>query len=269
MGSKIRIDQLMADRGLAVSRERAKTAVMAGLVYIGEIRIDKPGQTVDENAEITVRGDPVGFVSRGGLKLEKALADFNIDVAGANALDAGASTGGFTDCMLKRGAKHVWAVDVGYGQFAWTLRNDPRVTLMERANIRHMTPETIGQPLDFAAVDLSFISLKLVLPPIHALLTEDCRAVCLIKPQFEAGRELVGKKGVVRDPAVHIQVLRDFCANAEQAGFYVHALGFSPIRGPEGNIEYLSYMRKTQNVNDIIPPKTLVEQAHGSLGERT
>lgn len=264
---KVRIDQLLVDKGLAESRERAKTTVMSGLVYIGEERVDKPGQAVDENAEITVRGDPIGFVSRGGLKLEKALNTFDIRVDGLLALDVGASTGGFTDCLLKRGAAHVWAVDVGYGQFAWSLRQDSRVTLLERTNIRHVLPENIGQPLDFAAADVSFISLRLVLPAVHALLKENCAAVCLIKPQFEAGRGMVGKKGVVRDPAVHVQVLNDFRINAENAGFYIHGLDFSPIRGPEGNIEYLSYLRKSQCINSIESNEMLVERTHNTFSQ--
>lgn len=261
---KIRIDQLMVEKGLSESRERAKRTIMAGLVYIDEVRIDKPGQTVDENANVIVRGDPVGFVSRGGLKLEKALDEFEIDVTDLNIMDVGASTGGFTDCLLKRGAAHIWAVDVGYGQLAWSLRNDPRVTVFERTNIRHLSLDSIGQKLDMAVIDVSFISLKLVLPPVRQMLKDDCKVVCLIKPQFEAGRESVGKKGVVRSPEVHEQVLTDFTEYAKASGFGIRGMTFSPIRGPEGNIEYLAFLCPAE-VFDVPPINQIVGDAHKCL----
>ena len=261
---KIRADQLLADKGLVPSRERAKTTIMSGLVYIGEERVDKPGQLVNEDAEITVRGNQDGFVSRGGQKLEKALSVFEIDVAGLNIIDVGASTGGFTDCLLRRGAAHVWAVDVGYGQLAWSLRNDGRVTVLERTNIRYLTLDRIGQALDMAVIDVSFISLGLVLPPVRALLKTDCKAVCLVKPQFEAGREMVGKKGVVRSPSVHEQVLEKFTGYAKNAGFGVCGLTYSPVRGPEGNIEYLAFI-SAADVRGAPPIQQIVGDAHSCL----
>jgi len=258
---KIRADQLLVNKGLVSGRERAKTTIMSGLVYVGEIRVDKPGQLLSEDAEIIVRGEPNKFVSRGGLKLEKALDTFEIDVNGLSVIDVGASSGGFTDCLLKRGAAHSWAVDVGYGQLAWSLRNDERVTVLERTNIRYLTLDKIGQALDMAVIDVSFVSLKLVLPPVRLLLKDDCKVICLIKPQFEAGRELVGKKGVVRSPSVHEQVIRQFIEHANIAGFSVHGLTYSPVRGPEGNIEYLALLSPAEACNK--PPITqIVEEAH-------
>ncbi len=265
MSQKVRIDQLLFAKGLVESRERAKTTVMAGLVYQDEQRIDKPGQLVDENANIIVRGDPIGFVSRGGLKLAKALDEFAIDCNGLYAVDAGASTGGFTDCLLKRGAAHVWAIDVGYGQLAWKLREDSRVSLFERTNIRHFPAENIGRALDLAVADVSFISLKLVLPSLHSYLQNEGQAVCLVKPQFEAGREQVGKKGVVRDPAVHEMVLHSFCQDAKNSGFYVNNLSFSPIRGPEGNIEYLAHLLMNETNVGQYTISNIVEQAQLSV----
>ena len=260
---KIRADQLLVNKNLVPSRERAKTTIMAGLVYIGGERVDKPGQLLDENADITVRGEANKFVSRGGLKLEKALDTFDINVEGLEVLDAGASTGGFTDCLLKRGAARVVAVDVGYGQLAWTLRNDPRVTVFERTNIRYLTLDRVGQPLDMAVIDVSFISLGIVLPPIRALLKDDCKVVCLVKPQFEAGRGQVGKKGVVRSPEVHIQVLEKFKENAESAGLFINGMTFSPVKGPEGNIEYLACLSDLST--DIPRIAQVVEEAHSCL----
>ncbi|MDR3207774.1 MAG: TlyA family RNA methyltransferase [Oscillospiraceae bacterium] len=265
MAAKERLDVLLTARGLCPSRERAKTTVMSGLVYVDGRKEDKPGLPVLPDAVIEVRGDPVGFVSRGGLKLQKALDAFGIAVVGLSALDAGASTGGFTDCLLGRGARHVWAVDVGYGQLDWKLRQDPRVTVMERTNIRYVTPEKIGVPLDLAVMDLSFISLRLVLPAVAPLLTDSGLAVCLVKPQFEAGRGKVGKKGVVRDPAVHMEVLERFLGDARQAGYRPVGLTHSPIRGPEGNIEYLAHLTRTAGADAALDVRLAVEQAHGSF----
>jgi len=265
MTPKLRLDILLAQKGLCSSRQRAQTTIMSGLVYVGGQREDKPGLNVPADADIEVRGDPVGYVSRGGLKLEKALDVFNITVEGLLAVDAGASTGGFTDCLLRRAARRVWAVDVGYGQLDWRLRTDERVTVMERTNIRYVTPEQIGMPLDIAVMDLSFISLKLVLPPIAALLGEGGQAICLVKPQFEAGRGKVGKKGVVRDPAVHLEVLNGFAAYAAQSGYGVKDLTFSPIRGPEGNIEYLAHLVLGDLSLPALDIAGVVEEAHGVL----
>ncbi len=240
MTEKIRLDALLFERGLYESRERARAAVMMGHVFIGGARAGKPGQQVSRDADIEVRGGAPEFVSRGGQKLKKAIESFGISLDGAVAADIGASTGGFTDCMLQNGAVKVFAIDVGYGQLAWKLRQDGRVVCMERTNIRYVTPEKLGEPLDFCSVDVSFISLRLVLPVMRALLKEDGRAVCLVKPQFEAGRGKVGKKGVVSSKDTHIEVLRAFAENAETAGFTVKAFNFSPVRGPEGNIEFLA-----------------------------
>ena len=240
--SNIRLDSLLFQRGLTESRERAKAIIMSGSVFIGGIRADKPGMQVDSEASVEVRSAP-DFVSRGGHKLEKALKQFKISPADKACIDCGASTGGFTDCLLKYGAKLVYAVDVGYGQLAWSLRNDERVVLMERTNIRHVTADMFNTKPELAAVDVSFISLALVLPVVKSILTDDSEAICLIKPQFEAGREKVGKNGVVRDKATHVSVLRKSIQNAEESGFYVNGITFSPIRGPKGNIEYLSWLK--------------------------
>lgn len=240
---KVRLDVALVERGCFESRQKAQGAIMAGLVYVDGRKVDKAGTPVTAEAQLEVRGNAIPYVSRGGLKLEKALDTFPIDLAGVTAMDAGASTGGFTDCMLQRGAGKVYAVDVGYGQLAWSLRNDPRVVCMERTNVRYLTKEQIPDPLDFATVDVSFISLKLILPALRPLFKENGgQAVCLVKPQFEAGREKVGKKGVVRDPAVHLEVLEDFLGYASRNDYAVKGLTFSPIRGPEGNIEYLAHL---------------------------
>ena len=239
---KERLDVLLVKKGFFSSRERARSSIMAGIVLVDGNKEDKPGIKVSEDAEIVVKENINPYVSRGGLKLEKALKDFNIKLDGKTVIDVGASTGGFTDCMLQNGASKVYAIDVGYGQLAWKLRQDDRVVVMERTNIRHVTPETIGEPLDFASIDVSFISLKLVLPVVHKLLKPSGKVVALVKPQFEAGRDKVGKKGVIRDPKVHLEVLEDFVLNAERSGFSVLQLTYSPIRGPEGNIEYLAYL---------------------------
>lgn len=266
MSSKLRLDQLLFDRGLVPSRERAKTTIMSGMVLVDGQRVDKPGTAVPIGCRLEVKGDPIGFVSRGGLKLQKAVEAFHLDLHDVTAIDAGASTGGFTDCMLKHGAQKVFAIDVGYGQLAWSLRQDTRVVCMERTNIRYVTVETLGEQVDFITADLSFISLRLVLPVFYQLLKEKGRLVCLIKPQFEAGREKVGKKGVVSDPAVHLEVLLQFLQDARHAGFYPKALTFSPVKGPEGNIEYLGLLDKTVPEDSIVlQPETVVVEAHRAL----
>lgn len=239
---KKRLDILLCERGLMESRQKAQAVIMAGQVYVAGQKVDKAGSPTEEGAAIEVRGKTLAYVSRGGLKLEKAMVSFPIDLQGAVCADIGASTGGFTDCMLQNGASKVYAVDVGYGQLAWSLRSDPRVVCMERTNARYLTHEQIPDELDFASIDVSFISLKLILPNLHGLLKETGTVACLIKPQFEAGKEKVGKKGVVRDPAVHLEVLEQFLRNAKDANFAVKGITFSPIRGPEGNIEYLGYL---------------------------
>ena len=264
MSEKTRLDAALVERGLITSRERAKTTIMSGQVYVNGQKADKAGAPVRSDDQIEVRGDTLRYVSRGGLKLEKAMQEFPITVSGKCALDAGASTGGFTDCMLQNVAERVYAVDVGYGQLAWSLRNDPRVVNMERTNIRYVTHEQIPELLDFAVIDVSFISLALVLKPVRALLSDAAEAVCLIKPQFEAGRDKVGKKGVVRDPEVHLAVLEAFLQHAKDAGFVVAGITFSPIKGPEGNIEYLGYLRCRGDEN-IPPLPELVSQSHLAL----
>jgi 23S rRNA (cytidine1920-2'-O)/16S rRNA (cytidine1409-2'-O)-methyltransferase len=265
MSNKTRLDVLLVDKGFFDSRQKAQATIMSGLVFINGQRVDKPGTAVAEDAEIDVRGNPIPYVSRGGLKLEKALKTFGISVEGAVAMDAGASTGGFTDCMLQNGAKKVYAADVGYGQLAWSLRTDGRVVCMERTNVRYLTREQVPDELDFATVDVSFISLRLILPAIHGLLREGGHVVCLVKPQFEAGREKVGKKGVVRDAAVHLEVLKDFMKNADDSGFSVLAATYSPIRGPEGNIEYLGYLEKGAGHSAQIDLKAVVDASYEEL----
>lgn len=242
--SRERLDRRVFELGLAESRERARTTIMSGLVYVDGQRADKPGMPVSDSSRIEVRGPACPYVSRGGYKLEKALRVFPIDPAGKVCIDCGASTGGFTDVLLQNGAARVYAVDVGYGQLAWRLRSDARVVCMERKNARLLTPDMFPESMDMAVMDLSFISVRLVLPAVHGLLKDGAPAVCLIKPQFEAGREDVGKKGVVRDRAVHERVLREFLDAAPGMGYTVTGLDYSPIRGPEGNIEYLGYLRK-------------------------
>lgn len=261
--SKIRLDLLVFQKGLTESRERARTEIMSGRVFVNGQRVDKPGTFVDEGAEIELRGTALEFVSRGGLKLQKALSYFKVDPKGKICLDCGASTGGFTDCLLKGGALKVYAVDVGYGQLAWTLRNDPRVVVMERTNIRYVTKEQIPEPIDLVVIDVSFISLKLVLPVVKELLTHGGEVLCLVKPQFEAGRDKVGKKGVVRDKPVHMEVLESFINYAESSGFSVRGMTFSPIKGPEGNIEYLGYLGYGDAAD--IDIKAIVEASHAEL----
>lgn len=242
--SKQRIDVLLVEKGFFESREKAKASIMAGVVYVNEQKVDKAGEEVSVDASIEVRGNVCPYVSRGGLKLEKAINSFEIDLSNKICMDIGASTGGFTDCMLQNGAKKVFSVDVGYGQFAWKLRQDERVVCMERTNIRYVTEEDIGEKLDFASIDVSFISLTKVLPVAFSLLKDSGEVVALIKPQFEAGREQVGKKGVVRDPDVHKEVIHKVIEFSKSIGFGVKGLSFSPIKGPEGNIEFLVYLYK-------------------------
>ena len=267
MANKTRLDVLLVERGLQESRQKAQATIMSGLVFVKGQRVDKPGTAVPNDAEIEVRGNALKYVSRGGLKLEKAMASFPITLAGAVCGDIGASTGGFTDCMLQNGASKVYSVDVGYGQLAWTLREDPRVVCMERTNARYLTHEQIPDELDFASVDVSFISLKLILPPLCGLLKDGGHAACLVKPQFEAGKEKVGKQGVVRDPAVHLEVLEHFLEHAKESGFTVIGLTYSPIRGPEGNIEYLGYLEKGEWLPMEFDLKALVEESHQVLKE--
>ncbi len=262
---KIRLDQLVFDLGLAESRERAKTTVMSGLVFVNGQRADKPGMQVSPDVKVEVKGTALPYVSRGGLKLEKALKVFPIDVKDKVCIDCGASTGGFTDVLLKNGAAKVYSVDVGYGQLAWSLRNDERVINMERTNIRYISSEQIPEPLDICVMDLSFISVKLVLPSVCALLKDDAQLVCLIKPQFEAGREDVGKKGVVRDKSVHLSVIESVLDFAPTVGMTVMGLDFSPIKGPEGNREYLCYMKKGVHEAGVIDAEAVVEASHESL----
>ncbi len=263
---KERLDVLLVQRGLAPSREKAKAMIMEGHVFVAGQREDKAGTAFDVSVGIEVRGPVLKYVSRGGLKLEKAIEEFQISLAGKVCMDIGASTGGFTDCMLQNGAKKVYAVDVGYGQFAWKLRQDGRVVCMEKTNIRYVTPDGIADVLDFASVDVSFISLAKVFPAAKELLSGQGQMVCLIKPQFEAGREKVGKKGVVRDPAVHEEVIQKVIAYADENGLAVRNLGFSPIKGPEGNIEYLIFLQKgMERQEEPVDVAAVVAQAHGTL----
>ncbi len=264
---KKRLDILVYEKGLAESREKAKAVIMAGLVYVNNQKADKCGSTYDEDCNLEVRGPALKYVSRGGLKLEKAVSSFSLDLQDVVAMDIGASTGGFTDCMLQNGAKKVYSIDVGYGQLAWKLRNDERVVNMERTNFRKVTPDMIEDKIDFFSVDVSFISLKLILPVVRPLLSDKGQGVCLIKPQFEAGRGKVGKKGVVRDKAVHTEVImaiRDFCL---ECGFDVLGLDFSPVKGPEGNIEYLIHIRVSNEptLYTDITPEELSTASHKEL----
>ena len=266
---KIRLDQYLVQHGLTQSRERAKALIMSGIVFVNEQKVDKAGEMIKEDAKVEVRGHDIGYVSRGGLKLEKAMQCFPLTPNGKVCMDIGASTGGFTDCMLQNGATKVYAVDVGYGQLAWSLRNDPRVICMEKTNIRYVVPEDIGCAVDFVSIDVSFISLTKVLVPVKELMAERGQIVCLIKPQFEAGREKVGKKGVVREKETHMEVVRMVMDFALSIGFGVLGLAFSPIKGPEGNIEYLLYLQKTPTEEELNRPlpdvNALVEQSHELL----
>ena len=262
--AKKRVDLLLTERGLAETRQKAQALIMAGQVYSGERRCDKPGLTLEEDAPLEVRGG-LRYVSRGGLKLEKAMRCFPIDLKDKVAADIGASTGGFTDCMLQNGAKKVYAVDVGYGQLAWSIRNDPRVVCLERTNARYLTAEQVPEPLDFASIDVSFISLGLILPALRPLMAPDGQIAALVKPQFEAGKDKVGKKGVVRDPAVHLEVLERFLGHAARADFNLLGLDFSPIRGPEGNIEYLGFLRAGAGESPDFDLEELVGRSHRAL----
>ncbi len=267
MTQKQRIDVLLVEKGLCESREKAKALIMAGQVYIDGTKCDKAGETFDVSKTPEIRGEQLKYVSRGGLKLEKAMKEFPINLTDKICMDIGASTGGFTDCMLQNGAKKVFSVDVGYGQFAWKLRNDDRVVNMERTNIRYVTQKDIGTLLDFASIDVSFISLKLVLPVAYELLSENGELVALIKPQFEAGREQVGKKGVVRDINVHLDVVKNIVEFAKELNFSVSGLSFSPIKGPEGNIEYLVHLKKSleKSYVDLELIKNVVTESHSTL----
>lgn len=263
--AKKRLDVLVVEQGLAESRQKAQALIMAGQIFIGDKRYDKAGVSVDENERLELRGQTLRYVSRGGLKLEKAMAQFPISLIGKTAADIGASTGGFTDCMLQNGASKVYAVDVGYGQLAWSIRSDERVVCLERTNARYLTTEQIPDPLDFASIDVSFISLKLILPALRPLMKESGQIAALIKPQFEAGREKVGKKGVVRDPEVHLEVLQQFLQHAAEADFSVKGITFSPIRGPEGNIEYLGFLTVGRGDCYNGDLKNIVVQSHECL----
>jgi 23S rRNA (cytidine1920-2'-O)/16S rRNA (cytidine1409-2'-O)-methyltransferase len=265
---KKRIDVLLVEQGFFDSRERAKKSLMAGLVFVDNQRCDKAGTEVKIDSKIEVKGNPIPYVSRGGLKLEKALKNFDLTLKGKVCMDIGSSTGGFTDCMLQNGATKVFSIDVGYGQLAWKLRQDERVVCMERTNIRYVTLEDIGEPADFASIDVSFISLKLVLPKAKELLREGGEVIALIKPQFEAGREKVGKKGVVREKSTHSEVIDMVSRFALENGFEILELDFSPIKGPEGNIEYLIHLKSTdaKNMFDVekykIKIEEIVEKSH-------
>ena len=280
---KQRLDVLLVEQGHAASREKAKAMIMSGVVFVNGQREDKAGSTFDEKAAATIEihGSTLRYVSRGGLKLEKAVEQFGFSLKDKTCMDVGASTGGFTDCMLQNGAKKVFAIDVGRGQLDWKLRSDARVVCLERTNARYLSTEQIPEALDFASIDVSFISLKLIFPALYALLREGGEVACLIKPQFEAGREKVGKKGVVRDPAVHLEVLENFLRHAKENNFTVLGITYSPIRGPEGNIEYLLYLHKPEQASEEtvtgeealakaekecpVSPEQVVEEAHMEL----
>ena len=264
---KERLDVLLVSQGLAASREKAKAIIMSGNVLVNGQREDKAGTMIDVKAEITVKGGQLKYVSRGGLKLEKAMQCFPLTPRGKVCMDIGASTGGFTDCMLQNGAVKVYAVDVGYGQLAWSLRTDERVVNMERTNIRNVTPDMLAEPVEFFSVDVSFISLHHIFPVAQAITTPDAMGVCLVKPQFEAGREKVGKNGVVRDPATHREVLHNAMGYAAANGFVVRGLDFSPVKGPEGNIEYLMFVQKSEQpgVLDDSVAEQVVAASHSSL----
>ncbi len=265
---KIRLDQYVFQEGYTESRRRAQAIIMSGVVFVNNQKADKPGTMIKETDVVEVRGKELKYVSRGGLKLEKAINEYVIDLADTVCMDIGASTGGFTDCMLQNGAVKVYAIDVGYGQLAWKLRSDERVVCMEKTNFRYVTDEQIKEPVDFASVDVSFISLSKILPVAFPLLREDGEMACLIKPQFEAGREKVGKKGVVRDPKVHEEVINNVFGFAAEAGFYICGLEYSPVRGPEGNIEYLMYLRKNADEQEALEDgriSEVVNRAHESL----
>ncbi len=265
MKHKERLDVLLVSLGLAESRAKAQATIMAGEVYVNGQKADKSGMEVDITSNIEVRGSACPYVSRGGLKLEKALRNSGVDPPGYVCSDSGASPGGLTDCLRQPGASKVFAIDVGYGQLAWKIRNDPRVVVMERTNIRYVTLEDLGEPLDLSVIDVSFISLGLVLPVVKTLLKPTGQVLCLIKPQFEAGKDKVGKKGVVRDPAVHEEVLQNFISLAKSLDFTIRNLTFSPVKGPEGNIEFLAHLSMQPGEDSYLAPGDLVAQAHAAL----
>ena len=265
MAEKLRLDVALVEKGFAESRERAKAYIMSGIVFVNNQKADKAGITLKSDDVIEVRGSTLKYVSGGGLKLEKAMQVYPITLQNKICADIGASTGGFTDCMLQNGADKVYAIDVGYGQLAWKLRCDERVVNLERTNFRYVTSEQIPEQLDFASVDVSFISLSLILPVLSLLMKENGEAVCLIKPQFEAGKDKVGKKGVVRDKAVHIEVIEKVIKYITDSGFALLGLDFSPIKGPEGNIEYLAYISKSKNELQTIDYISVVEKSHSVL----
>lgn len=265
MKIKKRLDVLLTERGHAENRTKAQAIIMSGLVYVNGQKADKPGVSYEETVDIEVRTGACPYVSRGGLKLEKALRDFGVDPTGFVCSDSGASTGGFTDCLLQQGARKVFAIDVGYGQLDWKIRSDPRVVVMERTNVRYVAPEQLGEPLDLSVVDVSFISLKIVLPVIKTFLKPTGQVLCLIKPQFEAGKEKVGKKGVVRDPQTHKEVLDNFVALANELEFKILGLTFSPVKGPEGNIEFLGHLTLDDKTGIVPDTADVVAQAHTTL----
>ena len=265
MKIKKRLDVLLVEQGYADSRTKAQAIIMSGQVYVDGQKADKPGTSYEEHVSVEVRGAACPYVSRGGLKLEKALRDFGVKPEGYVCSDSGASTGGFTDCLLQQGARKVFAIDVGYGQLDWKIRSDPRVVVMERTNVRYVTPEQLGEPLDLSVVDVSFISLRIVLPVIRTFLKPTGQVVCLIKPQFEAGKDKVGKKGVVREPETHKEVLDNFVALTQEIGFKILGLTFSPVKGPEGNIEFLAHL-SLDEVDGIEPDTAaVVAAAHDTL----
>ncbi|MCO7126597.1 TlyA family RNA methyltransferase [Sporolactobacillus shoreicorticis] len=272
MKDRERVDVLLVKKGLFESREKAQRAVMAGMVYHGDLRIDKPGSKVDSTFELNIKGNPLSYVGRGGLKLEKALKVFKLDLKGVLMLDIGASTGGFTDCALQNGAKKVYALDVGYNQLAWKLRSDPRVIVMEKTNFRYCTPENFQEGLpQFASIDVSFISLKKILPPLIEILQRNGEVVALIKPQFEAGRDEVGKKGIVHDPKVHVSVVNEILQFALDCGYSLLDLSYSPITGGDGNIEFLAYLRSSKGhaVNLLQKsPEEVVRSAHRNFKQK-
>ena len=265
MKIKKRLDVLLVEQGYADSRTKAQAIIMSGQVYVAGQKADKPGTSFEESVAIEVRGAACPYVSRGGLKLEKALRDFGVNPEGYVCSDSGASTGGFTDCLLQQGAKKVFAIDVGYGQLDWKIRSDPRVVVMERTNVRYVTPEQLGEPLDLSVIDVSFISLRIVLPVIKTFLKPTGQVLCLIKPQFEAGKEKVGKKGVVREPETHKQVLDDFVELTKQLDFHIQGLTFSPVKGPEGNIEFLAHLSLADGGEIVPDTAAVVSQAHETL----
>lgn len=265
MKIKKRLDVLLVERAFAETRTKAQAIIMSGLVYVDGQKADKPGVSYEESVAIEMRTGACPYVSRGGLKLEKALRDFGVNPTGYVCSDSGASTGGFTDCLLQQGASKVFAIDVGYGQLDWKIRSDPRVVVMERTNVRYVTPEDLGEPLDLSVIDVSFISLRIVLPVIKTFLKPTGQVLCLIKPQFEAGKEKVGKKGVVREPSVHKEVLDSFVALTQELDFTILGLTFSPVKGPEGNIEFLAHLTLDDKIGVVPDTASVVADAHKTL----